>query len=188
LWLRIKTVAKAVMLFGQAGSAKHEEARHKPEKAPELRAEAEELYDMRREIREQVNGEPYVHTEQVSGNTAPIQVTRIELSEKVERTVTFMLPLFVLFTLVVGVCCVVIGLDIAERQRMEFEFLKLDRQYRMTELKLDDWSVTARRAGLVLPGDYTRGPQGNMDSDSYNVRPNQPNVRTPNHDDSASKR
>lgn len=48
------------------------------------------------------------------------------------------------------------------------EYLKLDRQYRMTELKLDDWTVVAHRSGLVLPGDYTRGPQGNLDADSFN--------------------
>jgi hypothetical protein len=47
----------------------------------------------------------------------------------------------------------------------------LQRQYRMTELKLDDWTVTAKRAGIVLPGDYTRGPQGNPDAASYNVNP-----------------
>jgi uncharacterized protein HemX len=43
----------------------------------------------------------------------------------------------------------------------------LQRQYRMTELKLDDWSVVAHRSGLVLPGDYTRGPQGNLDSQAF---------------------
>jgi hypothetical protein len=43
----------------------------------------------------------------------------------------------------------------------------LQRQYRMTELKLDDWTVVAHRRGLALPGDYTRGPQGNLDSQSF---------------------
>lgn len=43
----------------------------------------------------------------------------------------------------------------------------LARKYRMFELKLDDWSVVAHRHGLVLPGDYTRGPQGNLDSESF---------------------
>jgi hypothetical protein len=44
---------------------------------------------------------------------------------------------------------------------------ELKRQYRMAELKLDDWTVVAHRRGLVLPGDYTRGPQGNLDSQSF---------------------
>lgn len=44
---------------------------------------------------------------------------------------------------------------------------ELRRQSRMTELKLDDWTVVAHRKGLVLPGDYTRGPQGNLDSESF---------------------
>lgn len=44
---------------------------------------------------------------------------------------------------------------------------ELKRQYRMTELKLDDWTVVAHRRGLVLPGDYTRGPQGNLDRESF---------------------
>ncbi|HEY3840958.1 MAG TPA: hypothetical protein VGL72_30515 [Bryobacteraceae bacterium] len=68
---------------------------------------------------------------------------------------------------IIGACGVVIGLDIAERSQMERSFAHLDRQYRMTELKLDDWSVVAHRSGLVLPGDYTRGPQGNLDSESF---------------------
>lgn len=51
------------------------------------------------------------------------------------------------------------------------DFAKLDRQYRMTELKLDDWTVVAHRAGIVLPSDYARGPQGNPDSQSFNIKP-----------------
>lgn len=77
------------------------------------------------------------------------------------------LAVVAILTLIIGTCGVVIGLDISERERMEFEFAKLDRQYRMTELKLDDWSVVAHRAGLQLPGDYTRGPQGNIDQQSF---------------------
>jgi len=43
----------------------------------------------------------------------------------------------------------------------------LERQYRMVELKLDDWTVVAQSFRLVLPGDYTRGPQGNLDTESF---------------------
>lgn len=50
------------------------------------------------------------------------------------------------------------------------EFQKLDRQSRMTELKLDDWTVVAHRGGLSLTGDYTRGPQGNLDEESFNLQ------------------
>jgi hypothetical protein len=50
-------------------------------------------------------------------------------------------------------------------------FSKLERQYRMTELKLDDWNVTARRAGLVLKGDYSGGAGGNPDAESFNMKP-----------------
>lgn len=93
---------------------------------------------------------------------------------------------------IIGTTGVVMGIDISDRQaqqrefdnhqrtadrladdrehRLEEAFLKLDRQYRMTELKLDDWSVVAHRAGLKLPGDYTRGPQGNLDSDSFHLQ------------------
>lgn len=71
---------------------------------------------------------------------------------------------------ILGACGVVIGLDIAERSRMEFEFAKLDRQYRMVELKLDDWTVVAHRSGLVLPSDYARGPQGNPSEESFLYR------------------
>jgi len=79
---------------------------------------------------------------------------------------------------IIGACGVVMGIDIAERSAQEREAARntaalaekmqdLQRQYRMTELKLDDWTVVAHRSGLVLPGDYTRGPQGNLDSDSF---------------------
>lgn len=56
-----------------------------------------------------------------------------------------------------------------EIQHYRDDFLKLDRQSRMTELKLDDWTVVAHRAGLQLPGDYTRGPQGNLDAESFHI-------------------
>lgn len=49
------------------------------------------------------------------------------------------------------------------------QFAKLERQYRMTELKLDDATVVMHRAGLQLPGDYTRGPQGSLDAESFHV-------------------
>jgi hypothetical protein len=72
-------------------------------------------------------------------------------------------------TLVVGACGVIMGFNLSRQRELEDAFLKLDRQYRMTELKLDDWTVVAHRSGLVLPGDYTRGPQGNLDADSFDL-------------------
>jgi len=70
------------------------------------------------------------------------------------------------------------GLNLSEQGALEREFQRqtastnkaledMQRQARMTELKLDDWTVVAHRAGLVLPGDYTRGPQGNPDAESF---------------------
>lgn len=77
------------------------------------------------------------------------------------------LLMMLIMAVILGACGVVIGLDIAERSQMEREFAKLDRQYRMVELKLDDWTVVAHRSGLVLPSDYARGPQGNPDAESF---------------------
>ncbi len=54
------------------------------------------------------------------------------------------------------------------------EFNKMERQFRMTELKLDDWTVVAHRSGLALPGDYTRGPQGNLDAESFHIPQRKP--------------
>jgi hypothetical protein len=45
----------------------------------------------------------------------------------------------------------------------------MQRQWRMTEMKLDAWGVTARRAGLKLPRDFEMGPGGNPDSASFNI-------------------
>jgi hypothetical protein len=73
----------------------------------------------------------------------------------------------VLLVTIIGACGVVMGIDIAERASYARQFDLLERQYRMVELKLDDWTVVAHRSGLVLPGDYTRGPQGNLDQESF---------------------
>ncbi len=72
----------------------------------------------------------------------------------------------------------VMGMNLSAQAALEREFHRdtettnkavelMQRQSRMTELKLDDWSVVAHRSGLVLPGDYTRGPQGNMDQEAF---------------------
>jgi hypothetical protein len=71
--------------------------------------------------------------------------------------------------LVIGACGVVMGMNLSRQRELEDSFLKLDRQYRMVELKLDDWTVVAHRAGIVLPDDYARGPQGNPDSKAFNI-------------------
>lgn len=47
---------------------------------------------------------------------------------------------------------------------------QLQTQSRVTELKLDDYNVTLRRAGIRLKGDFTRGPMGNPDAESFNMK------------------
>ena len=54
-----------------------------------------------------------------------------------------------------------------EHYREQFKALEL--KFRMAELKLDDTTVVLHRAGLQLPGDYTRGPQGDLDAESFHV-------------------
>ncbi len=93
---------------------------------------------------------------------AHVNVVRIEFAKE---TLAIVLAL----ALVIAGCGVVMGLNLSRQRTLEDAFLKLDRQYRMTELKLDDWTVVAHRAGLQLPGDYTRGPQGNLDAESFHV-------------------
>lgn len=92
--------------------------------------------------------------------SAHVQNVRIDLGGTTLMVVTLLVT-------IIGACGVVMGVDIAERSAEERKFADLDRQYRMTELKLDDWTVVAHRSGLVLPGDYTRGPQGNLDPESF---------------------
>lgn len=99
-------------------------------------------------------------------NTAPVQNIRFDMS-----AVTLVIVLALM--IVIAACGVVMGLNLSRQQTLEDAFLKLDRQYRMTELKLDDWTVVAHRAGLQLPGDYTRGPQGNLDAESFNIKPSE---------------
>lgn len=50
------------------------------------------------------------------------------------------------------------------------QFKQLQQQSRLTELKLDDYNVTLRRAGIRLKGDFTRGPMGNPDAESFGVK------------------
>jgi len=57
---------------------------------------------------------------------------------------------------------------------LKTQFSNLERQSRMTELILDDWNVTARRAGLKLRGDYAHGPQGNVEAESFNMNMHKP--------------
>jgi hypothetical protein len=102
------------------------------------------------------------------------------------------LAVVVALVAVVFACGIVMGIDISDRHAYSREFDRraaqsqreddqraaaltavmrdLDRQYRMTELKLDDWTVVAHRSGLVLPSDYARGPQGNLDAESFRKR------------------
>ena len=88
------------------------------------------------------------------------------------------LAVMTVFAVLLGVLGTVLGMDISDRNAFAREnaaqaamlaerMQDLQRQYRMTELKLDDWTVVAHRSGLILPGDYTRGPQGNLDSESF---------------------
>lgn len=91
---------------------------------------------------------------------ANVNNVRIDLGNTILAVVTVLVA-------IIGACGVVMGVDIAERGFYEHRFSDLERQYRMTELKLDDWTVVAHRSGLVLPGDYTRGPQGNLDTESF---------------------
>lgn len=88
------------------------------------------------------------------------------------------LAVIVVLAALIGACGVVMGMNLSEQAALSREFQRdtaatneklqdLQRQYRMTELKLDDWTVVAHRSGLVLPGDYTRGPQGDLDSESF---------------------
>ena len=96
----------------------------------------------------------------VHGNSGPVTQVKIDLGNAT-------LLVAAVLAAIIGSCGVVMGIDIAERSQMEREFAKLDRQYRMVELKLDDWTVVAHRSGLVLPTDYARGPQGNPDAESF---------------------
>jgi hypothetical protein len=91
---------------------------------------------------------------------AHVNIVRIDLGGAT-------LIVVVLLVAIIGACGVVMGIDIAERATQSRHYDLLERQYRMVELKLDDWTVVAHRSGLVLPGDYTRGPQGNPDAEAF---------------------
>lgn len=91
------------------------------------------------------------------------QVVRVEFGKE-------LMVLLAILIAVIGADGVVMGLNLARQQELQYHFDNLDRQYRMVELKLDDWTVVAHRAGLALTGDYTRGPEGNLDSKSFHPK------------------
>lgn len=118
--------------------------------------------------------------ESVKGNSAPVQIMRVLLSERGAMIFAVVLAGMLAAWAAARVAGLKDHID-ANQQIMQNEithyrddFLKLDRQARMTELKLDDWTVVAHRAGLRLPGDYTRGPQGNLDAESFNIPQSKP--------------
>lgn len=92
-----------------------------------------------------------------------VQIVRVDLGRET-------LALILALALVIGACGLIMGLNLSRQRSLEASFLDLDRKYRMFELKLDDWTVVAHRAGLTLPGDYARGPQGNLEKESF-VKP-----------------
>lgn len=96
---------------------------------------------------------------------ANVNTVKIEFGKETTTLIAVLL-------LILTGCGVVMGLNLAKQARVDEDVLDLKRQYRMTELKLDDWTVVAHRSGLVLPGDYTRGPQGNLDSNSFQEKDN----------------
>lgn len=95
-----------------------------------------------------------------AGSGAHVQNVRIDLGGTTLAVVTVLVA-------IIGTCGVVMGIDIAERAAYERKFDDVERQERMTELKLDMVNLTVRRAGLVLPGDNDMGPTGNVDSESF---------------------
>jgi hypothetical protein len=108
-----------------------------------------------------VNNPEHCEDESVqASDSAHVNIVRIDLGGST-------LIVVVLLVAIIGACGVVMGIDIAERTAQARHYDLLERQYRMVELKLDDWTVVAHRSGLVLPGDYTRGPQGNLDQESF---------------------
>lgn len=102
-----------------------------------------------------------------AGEGANVNVTKVELGDR-------MLLILIMLATLIGACGVVMGMNMSRQKSLEDAFLKLDRQSRMTELKIDDWTVVLHRAGLQLPGDYTRGPQGNLDAESFHIPQAQP--------------
>lgn len=99
----------------------------------------------------------------VSCGPMHVGTVKVELGDK------FLVLVCVLILVIAG-CALIMGRNLARQAEMEEKYDDLRRQYRMTELKLDDWTVVAHRAGIQLSGDYTRGPQGNPEAEAYHIQ------------------
>lgn len=104
--------------------------------------------------------EPIINAE----GSSHVNIVRIEFGKEI-------MALMIGMALVIAGAGIIMGLNLARQQELQYHFDYLDRQYRMVELKLDDWTVVAHRAGIVLPSDYARGPEGNPDSKSFHIKP-----------------
>lgn len=100
---------------------------------------------------------------------ANVNVNKFDLGDRAAKYIGIIIAVAIAQTLVIAACALIMGRNLARQSELEDKYAQMERQFRMTELKLDDWTVVAHRAGLQLSGDYTRGPQGALDAESFHV-------------------
>jgi hypothetical protein len=172
--IKLCTLRRAIVALLWSSTQQHHNASMESdkEKSNIFRREADADAAAYKELWRAEHSRSNIHDESVkSSESSHVQIVKLEAGERLGKIAFWLIPMFIFQMLVIAACGVVMGLNISEQHELIRHFDALDRQSRMTELKLDDWTVVLHRAGLQLPGDYTRGPQGNMDAESFHIKP-----------------
>lgn len=180
-WVRVKykTISRAIEALLMAGDYEHQKAREtQGVESKNHRAEAEEFHAAKSDLWNASHQEAMKNCsdESIHGNSAPIQQTKVVLGERGAMILAISLSVGLAGWAAARVEGLKDHMDESQRisqneiEHYKESFAKVERQSRMTELKLDDYTVVMHRAGLALPGDYTRGPQGNLDAESFHLQ------------------
>jgi len=180
VWVKLKTIAKAIEALLKAGDDEHDRARvSSGAQANEHRAEAEEFHAAKADLwaaqHRQERTMKNCSDDSVHGNSAPVQVTKVaphvqkvEISERTLSIIAFGFST----AAIVSVLWVSSGQSheidrsreeqMRETNRLREEVLKFERESRVLQQQVMDQSALLLREGLRQPDDLINGPAGNL--------------------------
>jgi len=170
LWLKQKTIAKAIEALLKAGDDEHDLARvSSGVQANEHRAEAEEFHAAKADLwTAQHNTEQSAmrncSNDSVYGNSAPVQSVRgatqtVNITEKALAIIAFGF----------GIAAFMVSLWAFEKA--SFTESTAVRELKQVQIQLMYTNALMIREGLVKPGDMVYGPEGNLEYNGKSFKP-----------------
>jgi len=165
VWLKCKTITKAIEALLKAGDDEHEKARHSSGAlATEHRAEAEEFHAAKADLwaaqHKQEQPMKNCSDDSVHGNSAPVQSVRgapqtqtVHITEKALTIIAFG------FSIAAFVVALWANSD---NTKIREELLRSERESRVLQQQVMDQSALLLREGLRQPDDLNNGPAGNL--------------------------